>query len=332
MAQAGKVPPDNSLNHHCVTLPGHESKLPSSPPSTAGRLKRVSDASPQEWLQRILHAYNKRAEEVDPPSCLEFVVDHQEYDCEAVERLFRRHDYDLKRGRLTIRMPSIVHDVFVAEVANAIYEQLKSIQKREDEEREDEVGELSSKIMSGLSATIYIDEIQRDPDAQFQHAETTYPGVVVEVSYSQNGKMLQKLAQDYILNSDGEIRAVIGIDINPRGKESTISLWRARFTLQEGEQTETLDAEQEVAHMPFRSADGQPMNDKECLTLYLSDFAPREVSSGPQAVSFSIEFGKLFNFLAKSEQLRHKRQRQRSRSSRPPLKKRRLPPSSPKRL
>ena len=59
---------------------------------------------------------------------------------------------------------------------------------------------------------------------------------MVEVSYSQDGKELLKLAEDYILGSEGNIRAVVGIDINPKGKgmASTISLWRPKLTL-EGE-------------------------------------------------------------------------------------------------
>lgn len=48
--------------------------------------------------------------------------------------------------------------------------------------------------------------------------------MVVEISYSQDGKNLEKLAQDYILYSNGDIKAVIGIDINYGGKESTVSL------------------------------------------------------------------------------------------------------------
>jgi len=34
---------------------------------------------------------------------------------------------------------------------------------------------------------------RREPDAQFQHRDAEYPGVVLETSYSQDGKDLKKL-------------------------------------------------------------------------------------------------------------------------------------------
>jgi hypothetical protein len=53
----------------------------------------------------------------------------------------------------------------------------------------------------------------REPDAQFQQRDAEYPGVVLEISYSRDGKDLKKLAWDYIQYSNGDIKVVIGIDI-----------------------------------------------------------------------------------------------------------------------
>jgi hypothetical protein len=69
---------------------------------------------------------------------------------------------------------------------------------------------------------------RRDPDGQFQHKDAAFPGVVIEVSYTQDGKNLRKLARDYIWGSNGDIKVVIGIDIN-YGRESTVLLWRPKY-------------------------------------------------------------------------------------------------------
>ncbi|KAK3372711.1 hypothetical protein B0H63DRAFT_454015 [Podospora didyma] len=60
--------------------------------------------------------------------------------------------------------------------------------------------------------------------------------VVLEVSYSQqDGKDLQKLASDCILRSNGDVKAVIGVDINYGQESSTVSLWRPNHVEEEGE-------------------------------------------------------------------------------------------------
>jgi hypothetical protein len=70
---------------------------------------------------------------------------------------------------------------------------------------------------------------------------------VLEVSYSQDGKDLRKLASDYILGSNGDIKAVIGIDIN-YGKASTVSLWRPNYIKEAGQEFDILEVKQELSY------------------------------------------------------------------------------------
>lgn len=118
----------------------------------------------------------------------------------------------------------------------------------------------ASSIMDGSSSRILLregisdeglgavgDVARREPDGQFQHVDATYPGVVLEVSYSQDGKNLKKLASDYILRSNGGIKAIIGIDINCE-KESTVSLWRPNYVEEEGEDLKILEVRQEISY------------------------------------------------------------------------------------
>jgi hypothetical protein len=48
------------------------------------------------------------------------------------------------------------------------------------------------------------------PDIRFHHKDAAWPGVVIEVSYSQKRKSLIDLAENYLL--DG-IRVMVGIDL-----------------------------------------------------------------------------------------------------------------------
>lgn len=74
-----------------------------------------------------------------------------------------------------------------------------------------------------------------------------YPGVIIEVSYSQKRKDLPRLADDYILGSDRDIRVVIGIDVEYNAsKEATLSVWRPQIVMNDAGEGE-LCAMQTVA-------------------------------------------------------------------------------------
>lgn len=140
-------------------------------------------------------------------------------------------------------MPAPVHDFFSTSVTNEIYKQLQAIAEQDDGD-----GEFAAQIVDGGSSRIFLDTeeeqprgssvaLQRHPDGQFQHRQAAFPGVVLEVSYSQDGKDLKNLAWEYIQHSNGDIKAVIGIDINYGAKPSTVSLWRSEYTQEDGEDT-----------------------------------------------------------------------------------------------
>ena len=50
------------------------------------------------------------------------------------------------------------------------------------------------------------------------------------IEHSQQKKDLTKLADDYILGSDGNVSVVVGLDIESSGnsKRATVSIWRPR--------------------------------------------------------------------------------------------------------
>jgi hypothetical protein len=157
--------------------------------------------------------------------------------------LKRRCDYFPHRQQFVLRMPSAVHEIFIAGVVQDIIEKLKAISSRSDD-----AGKFARDILHCGSTTITFDDIEygrHDPDASFSHSEARYPGVVMEVSYSQKKKVLARLAEEYILGSNGDICVVIGLDIEYSGKMATLSIWRSRVV--DTEAGEELLAELTVA-------------------------------------------------------------------------------------
>jgi len=78
--------------------------------------------------------------------------------------------------------------------------------------------------------------ITREPDAEFKHEDACWPGVIIEVSYSQKTKALPRVADNYILETNGNIRVVVGLDLDYKTKKATVSMWRPKYvTTQQGE-------------------------------------------------------------------------------------------------
>ena len=131
-------------------------------------------------------------------------------------------------------MPTTLHEEFITSIVEEIQVQLRSIQDRS--------AEFANEIRSGGSASIkFTDEEygKHDPDAQFRHSKAQFPGVVIEVSYSQKRKDLERLADDYILGSDSDIRVVVGLDIEYKtGKKATLSVWRPNIITNEAGEKE----------------------------------------------------------------------------------------------
>ena len=140
-------------------------------------------------------------------------------------------------------MSAPIHELVICSVVEEIACQLKSIR-----EGNDASGEFARKIKhTGSSRVTFPDSGYgpHDPDASFRHLKAKYPGIVIEVSYSQKRKDLRYLADDYILGSNGNIRAVVGLDIEYRGKMATLSVWQPRILINDDGSAE-LQAEQTV--------------------------------------------------------------------------------------
>ncbi|KAG8406855.1 hypothetical protein J3459_018613 [Metarhizium acridum] len=117
---------------------------------------------------------------------------------------------------------------------------------------------------------------RHDPDAQFRHLRAQYPGVVIEVSYTQKRKELAHIAEDYILGSKGSVRVVIGLYIEYRNsKKATLSVWRPDVVQNEAGEPELVAVQTTVDQILLDDEGNLSKNDKAGLYLQLRDFATK---------------------------------------------------------
>jgi hypothetical protein len=143
--------------------------------------------------------------------------------------------------------------------------------------------------------------------------------VVIEVSYSQKRKDLPRLADDYILGSDARIRAVVGVDVDYRGKMATLSIWRPQIEINDAGEEESvafrtlidqvfsLSSSTTRAHISqeFCGEDGNPIDDPQLgLQLRLKDFALKILANGDETAldeEIFIPAKDLFTYLCNAE-------------------------------
>jgi hypothetical protein len=172
-----------------------------------------------------------------------------------------RYDYFSRSGRFVLRMPTTTHEFFRSSVVLEIQSQLEAIaagtgkaaefaravKYRGSPKLQFPADEISEDSGDGGSDGDKIEEKApskydaHEPDAAFAHLDAQWPGIVIEVSFSQKEKELPDLAEDYILGSDGNIRAVIGLNIEyKQSKRATISVWRPQYIEQKDGQGELI--------------------------------------------------------------------------------------------
>jgi hypothetical protein len=124
-------------------------------------------------------------------------------------------------------MPRPLHDQLAGSFIDDLGWQLRSIASGAGP-----AATFAQKIRSTLSATIEFiasRDTKHSPDASFKHVQAKYPGIVMEVSYTQKRQDLPLLAHDYIIGSRGNIKVVVGIDLEYTGKKATLSVWRPQI-------------------------------------------------------------------------------------------------------
>jgi hypothetical protein len=138
---------------------------------------------------------------------------------------------------------------------------------------------------------------KHSPDGSFIHETAIYPGVIIEVSYPQKRKDLGRLADEYLMDSRGNIRVVVGLDIEYKGCMATLSVWRTRV---EGKRARPF---QEIQDVVFRDDQGQPTTN-DGLKLMLSEFTNKDLAMselGHEDKEITVSAAQLCHALDKAE-------------------------------
>ena len=78
------------------------------------------------------------------------------------------------------------------------------------------------------------DQAKHSPDSSFARIDKKSPHLIIETSFSQKRKDLPRLADDYILGSHGNVKLVLGLDIEYRNtKTATVSVWEYEEGIEE---------------------------------------------------------------------------------------------------
>ncbi|KAH8695787.1 hypothetical protein GQ44DRAFT_779736 [Phaeosphaeriaceae sp. PMI808] len=220
----------------------------------------------------------------------EFPFKHGEYD--ELERQLRQDEllfgyvkdkirYDCfgeSPQLVVVRMPTPIHELFIDRVEDTIRDQLKAIRSGSDR-----AAIFAKKVQVARSTEIFlpsdsapsITRSKHEPDTCFWHDNAIYPGIVIEISYSQKRKKLGRLAEDYLLGSHASVQVVVGLDIEYGKKDlrkATLSVWRTHVV--NGNEIRVV---QEIADEAFRNDQGDP-TDHAGLRFYLSDFAHEKLA------------------------------------------------------
>jgi hypothetical protein len=116
-------------------------------------------------------------------------------------------------------MPTRVHERFLIQVHDEIRRQLASL-------AEGPAGDFVKHTVFEGSTTyepVDPDYGRHDPDGSFRHVQERFPGFMTEGAYAQAGKMLQDVAEDYILGSNLRVHCLAAFDLSYKDMEATVS-------------------------------------------------------------------------------------------------------------
>jgi len=105
-----------------------------------------------------------------------------------------------------------IHELFIARIEDNILSQLKTIR-----EGLGDAAAFARKVQPARSTEIFFPvenapfskQSKYEPDASFWHEDAKYPGVIIEVAYSQKRKRLYRLAENYLPDSEASVQIVL---------------------------------------------------------------------------------------------------------------------------
>jgi hypothetical protein len=155
-----------------------------------------------------------------------------------------RYDYIPQYSELIIRMPAYVHELLSAKIVAEFQHQIDGAATKHSPNTP--LGRLIRMIEYAGSTDVVQQPNNgekpschwRSPDASFRCLGSLYPGVIIETSYSQRVKNLRRVADDYVMMSDGNVKMVLGLDIGYVAKKGEapvdkVFVWEAILKMEE---------------------------------------------------------------------------------------------------
>jgi hypothetical protein len=227
----------------------------------------------------------------------------EDTDCGRWAQDKLRCDYDPAREELVLRMASVTHNMFLDNLTEEIWDQLKTL-RASDEKAQNVMGSLG-RMMMGFKLP---NRGKKYPDGAFGSTTKKYPRLVIEIANSQSPKNLKDLAYTYIQASLSQIRTVLTVDLEylPPAQRSQRRISNAVYSIYrlhvetgpDGRRTRRIKAD--VENRSFRFNGNTPDGN---LVLKLSDFLSTSCSEEVNNPTISISHSSLTAILAAAEEL-----------------------------
>ncbi|OBT71979.1 hypothetical protein VF21_08579 [Pseudogymnoascus sp. 05NY08] len=222
--------------------------------------------------------------------------------------------YDSRTSTFVLRRPITVHQAFKSRIGSWIKDRLDAIADSNAQSKlfvQDIVACGSADLLIEPPSNVRV-VIHHNPDSQFMYIGTCWPTVIIELANSPGLKSLSRLAEDYILQSQGNIRAVVGFEFHMETKKVSLTVWRPDFFMGPEKEGPTVGMKSETQMLywypPRRTGTINPAEGSG-LHLTLRDFAPDDLSvtAAPDASSILIHSAALCDFLSIMEESERKR-------------------------
>lgn len=138
-------------------------------------------------------------------------------------------------------MPTLLHDNFTKELMNEMISQINCFNSEEACVM-DPLNRIHERRSADVPLSLHDKTFSRTPDASLAAFDDNFPTVVLETAYSQKRDDLREIAHEYLTGSDGNIRLMIGsnIEYGLRSREATISLWQPELVINPEDGTRTI--------------------------------------------------------------------------------------------
>lgn len=138
-------------------------------------------------------------------------------------------------------MPSKLHDLFTKKVVLEIHNQINTaIAEFSKSSSTSSLAQFLQDVEETTTSDVQASDNprhRRSPDASFCCNGAQFPGLVIETAYSQGSKSLRRVADDWVMLSDGNVKMVIGLEIGYRAKKNAkvidkVYVWEPKWKME----------------------------------------------------------------------------------------------------